>query len=280
MSILKWILFGILCLIIWYYLQPDYLTTMHAKIFPIMMHQITLPSDIAHDTHYHQIIETSPRQLSLDELGYLIKYKKFMELPNVYSMCDTNETSQMRYLLENVIQANIPGCIVETGVWRGGMTMWMQAILKYHYEHRDIWLFDAFGKFPKSSHNKDNYIHDITEMLFDDPPSVNDVINNFKTHHLYDKNLHFIVGDFMDTVPQTPLDNIAILRCDGDYYDATKVVLENYYWKISNGGYIIIDDYNNPHLACRDAVDEFRKKYQISAPIVDTYGGSVYWQKI
>jgi len=259
--------------------KPDYLIQMHKKIFPIHISQIELHPDLQTEPNYDLVIKNAPRELSLDEKIFLLRYKKFVDLPNVYSMCEPKEINQVKFLLEDVIKNNISGCIVETGVWRGGMSMWMQSVLKYHQDNRDIWLYDIFGKFPSSSNSKDQYIHNITEMLFESAPTASDVQNNFKTHGLLDTNIKFVVGDFKHTVPQNQIHQIALLHCDSDYYDSTKIVLENFYSKINKGGYIIIDDYNNPYLACKTAVDEFRSKYNISTPIIDTHGGSVYWRK-
>ena len=264
--------------ILYYANRPDYLSKIYHEIFPVFIVDIPLNPDIKRESNYELILKNSPRELTNEEMKYLLQYKKFMDLNGVYSMCGPNEIQQSRELVEDVIKKNVPGCIIEMGVWRGGMAMWMQAILKEYHSYRDIYLFDAFGKFPESSNPKDKYIHSVVSMLFSDNPSVEIVIKNFKQLNLWDDNIKFIVGDIMKTVPKTNLNNIAILRCDCDYYDCTKIILEKYYWKINKGGYIIIDDYNNPHVACREAVDNFRKRYSITNRIVDTHGGSVYWK--
>jgi O-methyltransferase len=262
------------------YHKYNYLTSMHHKIFPIYMNQIKLNNDLTKEQYYNDIIKNVPRNISKDELIYLLQYKKFMELPNVYSMCAYNEIKQTQDLLVDVINNNIEGSLVETGVWRGGIGMWMQAILKYYNVRKDIWLFDMFGLFPEPIHEKDKYINNIIKFLFANPPTVDDVRNNFRKMDLLDSNIKFVVGEFKNTVPVSKINNIALLRLDGDHYDSTMIVLENYYWNISKGGYCIIDDYNNEHIACRNAVDEFRLKHSINNKIIDTHGGSVYWQII
>ena len=256
----------------------DYITQMYNKIFPIYISEIKLHENLQLEKNYDLVIKNAPRTLSLNEKKYLLQYKKFVDLPNVYSMCGLADINQIKFLLENIINDHIDGCIVETGVWRGGMSMWMQSILKYHNNKRDIWLFDTFGTFPSSSNSKDKYIHSITSILFANAPTIADVKNNFRMHDLLDTNIKFVVGDFKDSIPHSQVQDIALLHCDSDYYDSTKIVLEIFYWKIVKGGYIVIDDYNNIHLGCKDAVDDFRRKYSIKIPIIDTHHGSVYWR--
>lgn len=260
------------------FIKSTNLDKMRRKIFPFYISDIILLSDLKLEKNYNLIINSAPRELSTNEKEFLLKYKKFVDSPNIYSMCESKDIDQIKILLENIIRNNIPGCIVETGIWKGGMAMWMKAILMHHNNNRNIYLYDIFGKFPPPSNPKDNYIHSITDVLFEHAPTVTDVQHNFQKFGLFDSDIKFIIGDIINTVPQNQLDQIALLHCDSDYYESTKVVLENFYWKISKGGYIIIDDYNNEYLACKQAVDEFRTKYNIYTPIIKISEGSVYWE--
>ena len=71
------------------------------------------------------------------------------------------------------------------------------------------------------------------------------------------EKIKLIQGWFENTVPGFSFaGNIAILRLDGDWYESTRIPLENFYSKISIGGIIIIDDYATCH-GSKKAVDEF-----------------------
>ena len=240
---------------------------------------MVLDPNITKEKNYPRIMATAPRKPTNDELIYLLKYKKFVDSPKVYSMCDLNEAATTKQILDDIISKNIPGCLVETGVWRGGMGMWMKSILKYYHSNRKIWLFDTFNYFPEPINSKDKNIHGLTKLIFENMPTISDVQNNFMKYGLMDKNIYLVQGEFSKTIPITNVGPIALLRLDSDYYESTMLVLEKYYWLVSNGGYIIIDDYNNEYLACKDAVDNFRKKYNITNPIIKSDFGSVYWQK-
>jgi O-methyltransferase len=71
-------------------------------------------------------------------------------------------------------------------------------------------------------------------------------------------------GWFQNTIPEKSkeIEKIAILRLDGDWYESTKVCLENLFDKVVQRGFIIIDDYGL-YSGCKKAVDEYlsnRKK--------------------
>jgi len=262
--------------------KSTYLKDMRSKIFPIRLFDIKLNDDITTEENYLKIFKICPKVPTNEEMIFLLKYKKFVDLPNVYSMADNNEIDQIHDLLVDIIKNKIEGCLVETGVWRGGMGCWMKSILR-EYEpssNRKIYLFDTFKYFPKpdDTNNKDKNIHSVVELLFENMQPVDQVRDNFKKFDLIDSNVHFVEGLFSETIPKTNVGQIAILRLDSDYYESTMFVLENYYKNIVRGGYLIIDDYNNPFLGCKDAVTDFRKKHNITNKIIDYHGGSVYWQ--
>jgi O-methyltransferase len=214
------------------------------------------------------------------ELDFLVRYKTYVEDPRNYSMGHAHEWSQMEKLIRNVHNDHIIGDIVETGIWRGGMGMWIKAVLNHLHSKRNVWLFDAFGPFPPAQHPLDQKIDPIVRILFERPPTIEEVENNFVRLGLMDDSVFLIKGDFKDTIPLTKIDHIAILRLDGDYYESTKIVLDNYYHLISKGGYVVIDDYNNNRLACKQAVDEFRKQHGIVQPLLpkNERHSSIYWQ--
>jgi O-methyltransferase len=179
------------------------------------------------------------------------------------------------------LNKNIPGSLVETGVWKGGMGMWMKSILKYYRSDKLIYLFDTFEYFPPPSNSKvDLDIHNITQFLFQNMSSVAEIQDNFRKYGILDKVV-FVKGDFFQTVPKikNQIQSISLLRLDSDYYDSTLFILENLYQNVSPGGYVIVDDYNNKYVDCKKAVDDFREKYGINDKIIDHDGGSVYWQK-
>jgi O-methyltransferase len=265
-------------------LPSSSLLAIRSKLFPIRLIEMPLNKNILTEQYYKKFLNLCPKVPSYNEIVYLLKYKKFVDNPNIYSMCDINEVDQLQELLFNVIDNRIKGSIVETGSWRGGMMMMAKAILndlEFNPVPRQIYLFDTFKYFPEPTSNKsqkDKNIHAIVDFLFENMHSVDQVKDNFRKFNLLDNNIHFIEGIFEDTIPITNVGDIAILRLDSDYYESTMFVLEHYYKNIVLGGFLISDDYNNHMLGCKDAIHDFRSKYDIKCPIIDSHGGSIYWR--
>ncbi len=103
------------------------------------------------------------------------------------------------------------------------------------------------------------------------------VASHFERLGLLDDQVQFVEGYFEDTMPELPVERIALLRLDGDYYSSTVAVLEALYDRVTPGGFIVIDDYGLPY--CRQAVDEFREARGIHSPIVQVDWTGVHWRK-
>ena len=72
---------------------------------------------------------------------------------------------------------------------------------------------------------------------------------------------------------------IAVLRLDGDWYESTKICLDKLYDRVIEGGIIIIDDYGH-WVGAKKAVDNFRNKYNILSPLIQTDYTEHYWIKL
>jgi Macrocin-O-methyltransferase (TylF) len=196
------------------------------------------------------------------------------------TMVGINRLNNIQYCIEQVIKNNIAGDLIETGVWRGGSTILMRAILKsYAVTDRFVWVADSFEGLPKPDVSKypadkgDTY-HTYSELKV----SVEDVKNNFIKFGLLDDKVRFLKGWFKDTLPTAPIEKLSVLRLDGDMYESTMDALLNLYPKLSVGGYIIIDDYLWIP-ACRQAVSDYRRKHEIEDEIIEIDWTAVYWQK-
>jgi len=197
-----------------------------------------------------------------------------------HTMIGNYRMTNLRKLTEFVITHNIPGDLIETGIWRGGACIYMRAILKaYGVTDRVVWCADSFEglpepvpeKFPQDAGD----IHHTFEPL---KVSLEEVRNNFIKYALLDEQVRFLKGWFKDTLPDAPIEHLSILRLDADMYQSTTEGLIYLYDKVSPGGYVIVDDYGVVQ-GCRAAVNDFRKQRNITDPIQNIDGIGVYWQK-
>jgi O-methyltransferase len=193
-----------------------------------------------------------------------------------HTMIGRKRLKNIRECYENVIKNNIPGDLIETGVWRGGACIYMNALNKIYGQKRRVFVADSFEGLPvpDSRYPADsNDIHHTIKFL---AVSLEEVMGNFKRYNLLDDNVVFVKGFFEHSIPMAPIDKLSILRLDGDMYSSTIQVLDLLYDKLSIGGYIIIDDYALP--GCKKAVDDFRRNHNITTTLIIVDFTGVYWQ--
>jgi hypothetical protein len=196
------------------------------------------------------------------------------------TMIGMTRLSQLQTAVQDVLENDVRGDLVETGVWRGGACILMRAVLAaYDVTDRTVWAADSFQGLPKP--NVAEYPEDagLDLWVFEElKVSADQVRANFAKYGLLDEQVALIEGWFKDTLPDAPIDRIAVLRIDGDLYESTIQVLDALYAKVSSGGYVIVDDYNDIS-ACKAAVDDFRTEHAIESPLVVVDWTAVYWQK-
>lgn len=135
---------------------------------------------------------------------------------------------------------SLDGDIVECGVWKGGMSIFLSKI----FNNKNMWVCDSFegcqdpqnGKysFPGERHAKGLYAIDLETVK-----------NNFKLFGALDEpRVSFLQGYVKDTLEPSicPIQKISLLRIDVDSYSATLEVLDYLYPKVVPGGLIIFDD--------------------------------------
>ncbi|MGK2859819.1 MAG: TylF/MycF family methyltransferase [Thermoanaerobaculia bacterium] len=195
------------------------------------------------------------------------------------TMIGMKRLDNLQFCVEEALRRNVPGDLMETGVWRGGATIFMRAVLEAHgIRDRRVWVADSFQGLPKP--DAASFPADAGDRLWTYATltvSIEEVKDNFRRYGLLDDQVVFLPGWFRDTMPAAPVERLAVLRLDGDLYESTIVVLRNLYGKVSPGGFVIIDDFILE--TCRRAVEDFRAAESIADEIVPIDGVGVYWQK-
>jgi O-methyltransferase len=155
--------------------------------------------------------------------------------------------------------AAVPGCVVECGVWRGGMVAGIAEVLG---ASRDYFLFDSFEGLPPAREELDGVSAVAWQKDSRSPAHYNNCTAAEEEAAAAMKlsgatSFSLVKGWFNETLPRfAPPSEIAVLRLDGDWYESTRVCLENLYPRVAPGGIVIIDDYYNWD-GCARAVNEF-----------------------
>ena len=197
-----------------------------------------------------------------------------------HTMIGLKRLQNIQACVEDVLARNIEGDLIETGVWRGGATIFMRAILKaWEVEDRTVWVADSFEGLPPPNatqypEDANSRFHTFEQLAV----TIEEVRRNFQLYNLLDDQVKFLKGWFKDTLPAAPFEKLAVMRLDGDMYESTMDALVNLYPKLSIGGYAIIDDYNDIP-ACRKAVDDYRAANKITDPMDGIDWSGVFWMK-
>jgi O-methyltransferase len=197
------------------------------------------------------------------------------------TMIGMQRLTSLQRCVETVLAEDVPGDLIECGVWRGGACILMRAVLTaYGDQKRCVWLADSFAGLPKPDEEKYSADKGLRLDLLGDILAISEatVKANFKRFGLLDDRVKFLVGWFKDTLESAPIDSISVLRLDGDLYESTIQALNALYPRLSPGGFCIIDDYH-PIEACRQAVTDYREREGISAEITEIDGSGVLWRK-
>jgi O-methyltransferase len=200
---------------------------------------------------------------------------------NGTTMVGLRRLDHLQRCIESIVAEGVDGDLIETGVWRGGASIFMRGVLASLDADRDLWVADSFEGLPKSKPEEYPADADSDEHFVFDYLSVSEdrVRAAFERYGLLGDKIRFLKGWFSDSLP--PLKGTrqwSLLRLDGDMYESTIVALDSLYPDLSPGGFVVIDDYGAiPQ--CREAVSDFRRANGIEDPIemIDWTGAS--WRR-
>ena len=191
-----------------------------------------------------------------------------------YTMTSPERMHALYQATHYVVDANIPGDIVECGVWRGGSTMLVANILKQKSSSKKIFLYDTFEGMSKPTEKdveisngrpatekwKNHIVNDSTTWCY---ASLEEVSNNMAKTGYDTKKTVFVKGKVEDTIPDTVPDKISLLRLDTDWYDSSYHELVHLFPLLSKGGVLLLDDYGQ-WSGSREATDTYFKQNGIT----------------
>jgi hypothetical protein len=212
--------------------------------------------------------------------------------PNAETMAGLDRLDNTQELVTRALAEGVPGDLVETGIWRGGMITLMRAVLAaYGDAQRAVWGFDSFEGLPEpdaqryphdaAMHTADtSHLTDAERFLmgFALAIPIEQVRANIDRYGLLDERVKLVPGWFRDTLPTAPVERIAVLRLDGDLYESTMDALVHLEPRVSPGGFVIVDDYNSID-ACRAACTDYRAAHGIEDEIHEIDWTGIWWQR-
>ena len=251
--------------------------------------------------HASRNIDSPPSELYLDLLKRCLTREIFVDCPSTPTDCDLPRQSNredgpycwsiadtmigsrrldnLHECILRILADGTPGDLMEAGVWRGGATIFMRAALAaYGDRSRRVIVADSFRGLPRP--DADRYPADADVDLSNGAELAvpeNTVRHNFRRYGMLDDRVIFVPGWFHQSLPDARVDRLAVLRIDADMYQSTIDVLNAMYAKVSDGGFVIVDDYGAIP-ACRAAVDDFRARHAIEDELFWVDRTAVYWR--
>ncbi len=195
------------------------------------------------------------------------------------SMMGRLRMDNLHQCLTTIQQENISGDFIECGVWRGGGTIFMAGFARVNgWNDRRIFVADSFDGLPKPSLEQDKNL-DLSKGVYPELAiALETVQDNFRAYDLLNEQVIFLKGWFKDTLGDIRINQLALLRLDGDLYESTMDALHHLYDKVVSGGFVIVDDFGM--INCEKSVNDFflnRNEPMPKIHKVDWTG--VYWRK-
>jgi O-methyltransferase len=196
------------------------------------------------------------------------------------TMIGVQRLRSLRTCAEQVIGDGVPGDMIEAGVWRGGASILMRAVLKaYGCRDRSVVLADSFEGLPEPKESDDPLDRAIRWSKFSElAVSEAEVRANFERYGLLDDQVQFVAGWFKETMPALAGRRWALIRLDSDMYSSTMEALSALYPGLERGGFLVVDDYGAVASA-RRAVNDFRHAQGIEDPLQTVDASGVYWRR-
>lgn len=201
-------------------------------------------------------------------LKYLIKEYVPQSLVNRLLLLFPQFYTSLRYesqlsedqiaVLREILGRNIPGNVIECGVYRGGTTVLMARYLKNNRIVKKIYALDSFAGFQQDGVNDEiqrGLVPEQGRTAFTST-SVDYVRRKLERLGLRDM-ITIVPGYFEDTL-DTIMDSFCLAFIDCDLEKSAEFCLTTLWGKVVKDGYIVVDDYTNPgYPGAKIACDRF-----------------------
>lgn len=175
--------------------------------------------------------------------------------------------SHLESCLDKLRADGVGGDLVDCGTGRGGGAIFMRGYLDaHHVADVSVWVADTFRV-------EDEDPSDLLDLAAD----LSAVRQSFSQLGLLDDRVRFLQGPPSDTLPEAPIDGVALLRIGRGKWSATGA-LDLLYDKVAEGGVVIVDEYGAPGV--QEAVDAFRERHGITDAMERIDWLAASWRKV
>lgn len=185
-----------------------------------------------------------------------------------YTMTSAERQVALVQAVHHIVRRGIAGCIVECGIWRGGSVMAIaMAFVQEGDVGRNLYLFDTYVGMASLTEVDKTFDGTLAQVHLDRDinrtsnvwaiAGIDDVRKNMASTGYPQERISYVKGPVEAMLPHhSPAEPIALLRLDTDWYESTKHELVHLFPLITEGGFLIIDDYGHWE-GTKKAVDEY-----------------------
>ncbi|MCP3778082.1 TylF/MycF family methyltransferase [Paenibacillus sp. MZ03-122A] len=207
--------------------------------------------------HGESVYKQLTEELSIEK-GKIIDY--FMSLK-----FDTR-LALLRQIADEINECGVKGSVAELGVFKGEFSKYINWV----FPDRQLYLFDTFSGFDQKdidNENKGDFSNSVAGEFCNS--DVDLVLNKM----MYKENCIVKKGYFPESASNVN-ETFAFVSLDVDLYQPILEGLKFFYPKMSDGGYIIIHDYNSTRFhGVKQAVREYCREHGVKyTPISDLCG--------
>jgi cephalosporin hydroxylase len=190
-----------------------------------------------------------------------------------YTTMGRERINHLETVLKQLRQGGVPGDIVDCGPGRGGAAIFARGLLDaYEVEDRCVWVAGTFRATPEGTDRVSLERHGVDALLAD----LNQIREGFECFGLLDERVRFLQGEFDETLPDAPIERVALLRI-GAAGERARAALDHLYDRLVIGGYVIVEDDSDPGV--HEAVNKFRAQRGILEPTERVGPAGCAWRK-
>lgn len=208
---------------------------------------------------------------------------RLMRLTDSVTWVQRDRRRRLLDLMGKLDHDGVEGDVVELGVYRGGTAGVLGQACQASPLDRRLWLFDSFQGLPAPTAEDGAAAAEFAGGRADGSldPIEADIGNSqlacvgtredvegflFGPAGLDRAHVELVEGWYQDTLKDPPVERIALLHVDCDWYAGVKLALETLFDRVPSGGWVVIDDYGDWPGAAR-ALHEFLGARSLDAPL-------------
>ncbi len=215
----------------------------------------------------YEVVQITPK-LDIEQ-----EFKELHRRCGSYTVTSIARMYALYEAIRYVARHDIPGDVVECGLWKGGSSMLAALTLQACGDvKRKIYLYDTFSGMSKPTEEDVNFSGQsaLPKWTKTDRGRFNEwgfgsrqeVERNMESTGYPRGKLMFVQGMVEDTLPKVMPEKISLLRLDTDWYASTYHELTHLFPRLAVGGVLIVDDYGH-WKGAKAAVDRYLQEQSI-----------------